>query len=79
MFIVFVIAVILLAFYFIGLAIKIIFKKNGEFKRQCSSCDPYTGKRQGCLCGKDSINMPCDKDKHHSVLEVNKELLEELK
>jgi hypothetical protein len=71
-----VLAVLLLCFA--GLGIKILLKKNGEFKRSCASCDPYTGERQGCLCGKKDMNTPCEKDKQHSILEINKNLLDEL-
>lgn len=33
-----------------GFAIKMFFKKDGEFKKQCSSVDPQTGKKLGCSC-----------------------------
>jgi len=40
----------LLAFAFAGFAIKMFFKKDGEFKKQCSTVDPHTGKNLGCSC-----------------------------
>ncbi|MBU3927832.1 MAG: hypothetical protein KKB74_08510 [Bacteroidetes bacterium] len=47
--------VLLISVVFIGLAvagfaIKMFFVKNGEFKKQCSSVDPHTGKALGCSC-----------------------------
>ena len=49
------IKVLLITIVFIGLAvagfaIKMFFVKNGEFKKQCSSVDPHTGKALGCSC-----------------------------
>jgi hypothetical protein len=76
---IFVAVVIVLALCLGGLSIRILLKRNGEFKRQCASCDPYTRQRYGCVCGKDTIDKPCKNDKKHSVLEINKELLDELK
>lgn len=35
----------------IGLGIKIILKKNGQFEKSCSSRDPKTGEKIGCGCG----------------------------
>lgn len=39
------------ALMMVGLGIKILVRKHGEFKRHCSSMDPYTGERPGCVCG----------------------------
>ncbi|MDR0789498.1 MAG: hypothetical protein LBO06_01740 [Bacteroidales bacterium] len=72
-------AVVILLLCFAGMGIKILLKRNGEFKRQCASCDPYTGERKGCLCGKKTMDEHCPKDKQHSILEVNKNLMDELK
>lgn len=48
--------IILLSILIIGIAIaaiaiKLFVKKEGEFKKSCSSVDPETGKRIGCSCG----------------------------
>ncbi len=43
-------SVILVAVALAGIAIKMFVKKGGEFKKQCSSVDPYTGQRLGCSC-----------------------------
>lgn len=40
----------LLAIAFAGIAVKMFFKKDGEFKKQCSTVDPRTGKNLGCSC-----------------------------
>ncbi|MDR1846977.1 MAG: hypothetical protein LBR17_02545 [Bacteroidales bacterium] len=76
---IFLIVIFILALCFLGLAIKILVKKKGEFKRECASCDPYTAKRLGCVCGKDTIDKPCKQDNRHSILEVNKNMLDELR
>ncbi len=36
---------------FAGFGIKMILKKDYVFKKQCSTIDPKTGKRMGCVCG----------------------------
>lgn len=51
---------LLLSFAFFG--VKMIFKKNGEFKRACGSVDPKTGERKSCHCSgqsNDSSNSDC--------------------
>jgi hypothetical protein len=40
----------ILAIAFAAIAIKMFVKKDGEFKKQCSSIDPDTGKKLGCSC-----------------------------
>jgi hypothetical protein len=42
----------LIALSVAGFAIKILLKKNGEFKKQCSVKDPKTGEYLGCTCNK---------------------------
>jgi len=66
----------LLAIAFAGIAIKMIVLKNGEFKRHCSSTDPYTGQGKACICEKSAETM-CVERKKHSPLEINDELLKE--
>ncbi len=51
-FVVFGIAVVCIALAFAGIGIKMWLKKNGEFKRHCSSADPKTGKCAHCTCEK---------------------------
>ena len=60
-----------------GLGVKMIFKKNGEFKRHCSSMDPYTGKSAGCICAK-AANVKCKNVEKYSPLEVNENLMKEI-
>lgn len=60
-----------------GLGIKMLVRKNGEFKRHCSGMDPYTGESAGCICGK-AANAKCKKAKRYSPLEVNDELMDEI-
>lgn len=39
------------AFVILGIGIKMLFKKNGQFVKQCSVKDPNSGKSMGCSCG----------------------------
>ncbi len=62
-------SIIIMAIVFAGFAVKMFFKKDGEFKKQCSSVDPHTGKRLGCSCagtpGDGSCRNNDDKDGGH--------------
>ncbi len=60
-----------------GLGVKMIFKKDGEFKRHCSSMDPYTGQSAGCICAK-AANVKCKNQPKYSPLEVNENLMKEI-
>ncbi|MCQ2295064.1 MAG: hypothetical protein MJZ67_05365 [Bacteroidales bacterium] len=71
-------ALAMVALLFLGLGVKMIFKKHGEFKRHCSSMDPYTGKGAGCVCAK-AANVKCKNAERYSPLEVNNNLMEEIK
>lgn len=70
-------ALALVALMFLGLGVKMIFKKHGEFKRHCSSMDPYTGKGGGCVCAK-AANVKCKNAEKYSPLEVNNNLMDEI-
>ncbi len=45
-----IVATLLLLLAFGGIAIKMFFFKNAEFKKSCSSVNPTTGERMGCTC-----------------------------
>ena len=45
------ITIVFLALAFAGFAVKMFFKKDGEFKKECSTVDPRTGQPLGCSCG----------------------------
>lgn len=77
--IVFIITAVILFICFCFIGIKMFFKKNGEFKKQCSSVDPLTGERFGCTCGKSSVYDECKSSKKYQPLEINKELMDEMK
>jgi len=47
------ITIVFMALAFAGFAVKMFFKKDGEFKKSCSSVHPKTGERLGCACGGD--------------------------
>ncbi len=55
-------AVLIVGFSIAGIAVKMFFKKGGEFKKSCGSVDPHTGQRIGCSCGK-AEGTSCDNDK----------------
>jgi len=44
------VAIVLLSVAFAGIAIKMFFFKNAEFRKSCSSIDPQSGQRLGCTC-----------------------------
>jgi hypothetical protein len=76
---IFIITAVLLLLCFCFIGIKMFLKKNGEFKKQCSSVDPLTGERIGCSCGKKSVYDECKSPKKYQPLDITKELLEETK
>jgi hypothetical protein len=43
-------SVFLIGVGFAAIAIKMFFKKDYVFKKQCSTIDPKTGKKMGCIC-----------------------------
>ena len=45
------ISIVIIGIGFAGIAVKMFFKKDYTFKKQCSTVDPRTGKRMGCACG----------------------------
>ena len=65
------------ALLMLGLGIKMVCKKRGEFKRHCSSMDPYTGEGSGCVCGK-AMKDACGKAVGYTPLEVNDSLMDEI-
>ncbi len=71
----FLITIVFIALAFLGFAIKMFFKKDGEFKKQCSSIDPQTGKKLGCSCegapGDGSCRNP-EEEKTSTFVEVQK-------
>lgn len=52
-------SVVLLSIAFAGIAIKMFFFKDSEFRKSCSSIDPQTGQKLGCSCGGDE-NTSCE-------------------
>ena len=48
--IIFIITVLMLAFVFLGIGIKILLKKNGKFSGTCASQSPFLNK-EGEACG----------------------------
>ncbi len=60
------ITIVLMAVAFLALGIKMFIKKDGEFKKQCSTVDPHTGKNLGCSCEGAPGDGSCrnDKDEH---------------
>jgi len=68
------ITIFFMALAFAGFAIKMFFKKDGEFKKQCSTVDPHTGKNLGCSCegapGDGSCRNPEEEEKPSPFVEV---------
>ena len=71
-------ALAVVAIMMLGLGVKMLFKKHGEFKRHCSSMDPYTGESGGCVCGK-AMAKRCSNADRYSPLEVNDHLMDEIR
>ncbi len=69
-------AVAVVALMMLGLGIKMLVRKHGEFKRHCSGMDPYTGQSAGCVCRK-ATNAKCKENARYSPLEVNDNLMSE--
>ena len=61
---IFLISVGLIAIAFSGIAIKLIFKKNGEFSGTCASQSPFlSDSDEPCgICGKIPANSECTND-----------------
>lgn len=74
-----ILSLIIVAICICGLGIRILLKHRGEFKRHCSSMDPYTGKNGGCNCP--IANKACDTrhKRSYQPLEINEELMNEIK
>ena len=70
-------ALAFVALMMLGLGIKMLLTHRGEFKRHCSSMDPYTGERAGCVCGR-AVQPRCEKKELYSPLEVNENLMDEV-
>ncbi len=45
-----IITIVIVGIAIAGFAIKMFIKKDGEFKKSCSSVDPTTGKSKSCTC-----------------------------
>ena len=61
---IFLISVLLIGIAFSGIAIKLIFKKNGEFSGTCASQSPFLNNSdEPCgVCGKIPTNSECAND-----------------
>ncbi|MDG1337539.1 MAG: membrane or secreted protein [Flavobacteriaceae bacterium] len=61
---IFLISVFLIGIAFSGIAIKLIFKKNGEFSGTCASQSPFLNKSdEPCgICGKIPTSSECAND-----------------
>jgi hypothetical protein len=60
---------------FAGFGVKMLLRRNGEFKRHCASRDPYTGESSGCVCAKKSV---CNDKPAYNPLDVNQNLMDEV-
>jgi len=53
-------SIVILAIAIAALAIKMFVKKDGEFKKSCSSVDPVTGNPLGCTCNQADGGANCE-------------------
>ena len=68
-----IITVIFIGIVFAAIAIKMFVKKGGEFKKQCSTVDPATGKKIGCTCGGTEKGNAC----HNKSEEAGSQITED--
>lgn len=63
-------AIGLIALFFVGMSVRLIFLKNGEFKGTCASQNPYLNKEGGTCgyCGK-AVGS-CDSEEQNEVDKV---------
>ena len=61
---IFLISIVLITVAFLGIAIKLIFKKNGEFSGTCASQSPFLqNSNEPCgICGKIPTSSECAND-----------------
>lgn len=64
----FLFAILLIGLAIAGIAVKMFLKKDGEFRKSCSSVHPETGERLGCTCGK-AEGATCENRRHHDEVE----------
>ena len=50
--VVLVVAIVAVALMMAGLGIKILMRKEKEFKKPCANADPKTGRCAHCTCGR---------------------------
>ncbi|MBO7499169.1 MAG: hypothetical protein J6T64_08295 [Bacteroidaceae bacterium] len=50
------IAVGIFALMMAGLGLKMLFRKEKEFKRPCANADPKTGRCTNCTCGRKEMH-----------------------
>ncbi|MFH1297500.1 MAG: membrane or secreted protein [Bacteroidota bacterium] len=53
-------SIILVAIAIAAISIKMFVKKDGEFKKSCSSVDPVSGNPLGCSCGQGDGGESCE-------------------
>ena len=70
-------AFVALALLMVGLGVKVLVRKKGEFKRHCASRDPYTGESNGCVCGK-RVDDRCNSKEKYQPLDVNQNFMDEI-
>lgn len=54
-----ILTIIIIGLAVAGFAIKMFIKKDGEFKKSCTSVDPTSGKKTSCTCH-DKPEQACD-------------------
>ena len=72
---IFLLTIAFLALAFAGFAIKMFLKKDGKFEKQCSSVNPNTGERYGCVCGGEGDEV-CENKETKATPRIEVEALE---
>lgn len=70
------ISIVFLALAFAGFAVKMFFLPGGEFKKQCSSVDPNTGRKIGCHCEGEGEGEGNCENKEKAISEIKIEPLQ---
>ncbi len=64
-----ILAIVLIGLFFVGMSVRLLLLKNGEFKGTCASQNPYL-KSEGGTCGYCGKEVgSCDNDKPSNEVE----------
>jgi len=61
------IVLIIIAFCFAAIGIKMFLKKDGKFTKSCSSTNTSTGEKIGCTCSSQGNEGKCENFEKHNA------------